>query len=72
MQDAFQSEGVSTSIEGLEVVFSDNLIPFVNTHHIDACFHGINEAASYADACEKKPPSKLLFFIATSPHPKSY
>ena len=47
-----------------KTVFSDNLISSVNTHPTDAGFHGINEAASCADACERKPPFRVLSFIA--------
>lgn len=49
----------------LKPVFSDNLISSVNTHPTDARFHGINEAASCADACERRAPFKLLSFIAS-------
>lgn len=51
----------------LKPVFSDNLISSVNTHPTDAQFHGINEAASCADACERRAPFKLLSFIASPP-----
>lgn len=50
-----------------KTVFSDSLISSVNTLPTDAGFHGINEAASCADACERKPPFKLLSFIAAPP-----
>lgn len=43
---------LSLSWVELKPVFSDNLISSVNTHPTDARFHGINEAASCADACE--------------------
>lgn len=51
----------------LKSVFSDNLVSSVNTHLTDAGFHGINEAASCADACERRPSFKLLSFSATPP-----
>lgn len=58
---------LSLSWVELKPVFSDNLISSVNTHPTDARFHGINEAASCADACERRAPFKLLSFIASPP-----
>ena len=50
----------------MKTVFLDNLISSVNTHPTDAGFHGINEAASCADAREIAFP-----YCLTPPPPPS-